>query len=96
MKGLPVVSDSILEDSVSLHFPSSAFKLHGRKVLDVIIKDLHYWKRCLFIPGIAHTKMLTRNVLPSLKSWFTDPIAVSSLFLQFLNETGWQNKIGII
>jgi len=65
MKGLPVVPDSVLEDSVSLNFQSSAFKRHGCKFLDVIIKDLTLLKKSLFIPGIACTKILTVSVLPS-------------------------------
>lgn len=57
MKGLPVVPDNILQDSVSLSFQRPAFQLHGFKFQDVIIKDLTILKECLFIPGIAHTKM---------------------------------------
>ena len=65
MKGLPLVPDNILEDSVSLSFQSPAFKLHRFKFL---IKDLTLLKKCLLIPGIAHTKILTMSVLPSLQS----------------------------
>lgn len=58
-----------LEDSVSPSFQSPAFKPCGFKFLDVLIKDLTLLKKCLFIPGIAHTKILTMSVLPSLKSF---------------------------
>lgn len=47
MKGLPVVPDSVSEDSVSPSFQSPAFKLHGLKSLDVIIKDLTSLKKLL-------------------------------------------------
>lgn len=49
MKGLPVVSDNVLEDSVSLSFQSPAFELHGFIFLDVIIKDLTLLKKtCIY------------------------------------------------
>lgn len=49
MKGLPVVPDCVLEDPVSPCFQSPAFKLHGLKLLDVIIKDLTSLKKLLFL-----------------------------------------------
>lgn len=48
-------------------FSKPSFKLHRFEFLDVIIKDLTLLKNCLFIPGIAHTKILTMNDHPRLK-----------------------------
>lgn len=64
-----MVPGNVSEDSVSVSFQSPAFKLRGFKFLDVIIKDLTLLKKCLLILGIAHTKILTVSVLPSLKSF---------------------------
>lgn len=63
-----MLPDSILENTVSLSFQNLAFKLRGFKFLDVIIKDLTLLKKCLVVPGITHTKVLTMGSLPSLKS----------------------------
>lgn len=69
MKGLPVVPHCVVQDSVSQPFQSPDFKLHGLKLLDVIIKDLTSLKNFFFISGIAGIKILTTSVLPNLKSF---------------------------
>lgn len=89
MKGLPVVPDNILEDSVSRSFQSAAFKLHGFKFLDLIIKDLTLLKKCLFIPGIAHTRILTVNVLPSLKYFGLEFLLLFLLSLRLNDSIRW-------
>lgn len=63
-----MLPDNILENSVSLSFQNLAFKLHGFKFLDVIIKDLTLLKKYLVIPGTPHTKVLTVDSMPGLKS----------------------------